>query len=156
MNDQVIKQASKYILGIFILIFVLTSCTNNHVIKFYTLDKENCVTVITKNDLRYVIAGDSKNIPHTNFVKLDISKIPELGDGIWISWLDNDGWEIVVDKSIIVENKLDSRKYIFKTKLPTDDRGIPTEIKFRKDNGAIFSYYLMKLSPDKGAIVEMK
>ena len=69
--------------------------------------------------------------------------------------MENQGWDIVVDKSIIIENKLDTVKYLFDTKLPVDERGIPTEIKFRQQNCAIFDYYLMKLSPDKGAIVEI-
>ena len=146
----------KRLLIVFISMFLLNSCTKKSVIKFYTPDKENCVTVITKNDIRFVIAGDTEDIPDTNFVKLDISKIPELEDGVWISWLDNNGWDIVVDKSIIIENKLDTNQYIFNSKLPTDNRGIPTEIKFRKDNCAIFNYYLMKLSPDNGAIIEIE
>ena len=63
--------------------------------------------------------------------------------------------DIVVDKSIILENKLDTTKYFFDNKLPVDEKGIPTEIKFRQKDCAVFDYYLMKLSPDKGAIVEI-
>lgn len=140
----------------FLLIFAIISCSNKSIVKFYSLDKENCVTVITKNDLRFVIAGNTTNLPDTNYVKLDISKITELGDGVWICWLANKGWDIVVDKSIILENKLDSNKYFFDGKLPVDSVGIPTEIKFRQENCAVFDYYLMQLSPAKGAIVEIK
>jgi len=144
----------KIIAGL-LIITTSFSCSKSSKIKFYSLDKDNCVTVLTKDTLRYVIAGDYDKVPDTNFVKLDISKITELGDGVWICWLENQGWDIVVDKSIIIENKLDTVKYLFDTKLPVDERGIPTEIKFRQENCAIFDYYLMKLRPDKGAIVEI-
>jgi len=33
---------------------------------------------------------------------------------------------------------------------------IPTEGKYRQEDCAVFSYYMMELSPKKGAIVEMK
>ncbi|WP_096431566.1 hypothetical protein [Labilibaculum antarcticum] len=144
----------KIIIG-FLILMISFSCSRGSKIKFYSLDKDNCVTVLTKDTLRYVIAGDYDKVPDTNFVKLDISKITELGDGVWICWLENQGWDIVVDKSIIIENKLDTVKYRFDTNLPVDEREIPTEIKFRQENCAIFDYYLMKLSPDKGAIVEI-
>lgn len=144
----------KIIVG-FSIIMISFSCSRSSKIKFYSLDKDNCVTVLTKDTLRYVIAGDYDKVPDTNFVKLDISKITELGDGVWIHWLDNQGWDIVVDKSVIIENKLDTTKYLFDNKLPVDERGITTEIKFRQENCAIFGYYLMRLSPDKGAIVKI-
>ena len=152
---QRLLMTNKTIVGL-ILIAALFSCSNDSTIKFYSLDKSICVTVITKDTLRYVIAGDTKSIPDTNFVKLNISKISELGDGVWICWLDNQGWDIVVDKSIILENKLDSSKYFFNSQLPVNNRGIPTEKKFRKQNCAVFGYYLMSLSPDKGAIMKIE
>ena len=144
----------RFIAGIFI-IMISFSCSRSSKVKFYSLDNDNCVTVISKDTLRYVIAGDYDKVPDTNFVKLDITKVTELGDGVWIRWLENQGWDIVVDKSIIIENKLDTTRYLFDNQLPVDERGIPTEIKFRQENCAIFDYYLMKLSPDKGAIVEI-
>lgn len=154
--NRMIKKATKVkiIVG-FLIIVISFSCSKSSKIKFFSLDKDNCVTVLTKDTIRYVIAGDYDKVPDTNFVKLDISKIPELGDGVWICWLENQGWDIVVDKSIILENKLDSTKHLFDNKLPVDERGIKTEIKFRQENCAIFGYYLMRLSPDKGAIVKI-
>lgn len=155
MNRMTKKRTIFKIIAGLLIIIASFSCSKSSKIKFYSLDKDNCVTVLTKDTLRYVIAGDYDKVPDTNFVKLDISKITELGDGVWICWLENQGWDIVVDKSIIIENKLDTVKYLFDTKLPVDERGILTEIKFRQENCAIFDYYLMKLSPDKGAIVEI-
>jgi hypothetical protein len=149
------KRTMVKIIAGFLIIMTFFSCSKSSKIKFYSLDKDNCVTVLTKDTLRYVIAGDYDKVPDTNFVKLDISKITELGDGVWICWLENQGWDIVVDKSIIIENKLDTVKYRFDIKLPVDERGIPTEIKFRQKNCAIFGYNLMRLSPDKGALVKI-
>lgn len=155
MNRMIKKRMLyKATIGI-ILVATIISCSKSSKIRFYSSDKNNCVTVITKDTLRFVIAGDTESIPDTNFVKLDISKITDLGDGVWICWLENQGWDIVVDKSIILENKLDTTKYFFDNKLPVDEKGIPTEIKFRQKDCAVFDYSLMKLSPDKGAIVEI-
>ncbi|MGF1638726.1 MAG: hypothetical protein ACFCUU_16750 [Cyclobacteriaceae bacterium] len=64
-------------------------------------------------------------------------------------------WEVIVDKAIIVDSQLDASKFKFSNEIPTDERGIPSEIKFRQNGCAVYSFYLMKLSPDKGAIVEI-
>jgi len=145
------------ILLFFLLITFLTiSCSNSKIVYLYPYDRSICVTVITDNDIRYVIAGKTKRIPEFNYVKLDISQIDNLADGIWICWLTDNSWDIVIHNSIIIENQLDTTKYFFGTQLPTDENGIPHETKFRENNCAIFDFYSMKLSPDKGAIIEIK
>jgi len=125
------------------------------VIHFYSLDKTQCITIITEDTIRYVIDGDYRTLPDTNYIKLDISGITKLGDGVYMCWK-NDlyEWEVVIDKSKIIESRLDTNNFSFKTQLPVDDRNIPTEKKFRGENCAIYNYYLKKLSPDKGAIVK--
>lgn len=139
------------------LLFFLTGCDRKERIYIYTLDKMQCITVFNRDDIRYIVDGKHERIPDTNYIKLDVSKVPALGNGIWICWENQKyKWDIVVDKSIILESKVDTSKYRFNTRLPVDERGIPTEIKFRADNCAIFDFYSMKLSPNKGAIIEIK
>lgn len=139
------------------LLSLLAGCGRKEQIHIYTPDKKQCITVFNRDNIRYIVDGKHKKIPDTNYIKLDISKVPSLGDGIWICWENSKyKWDVVVDKSIILESKIDTSKYRFNTKLPVDERGIPTEIKFRADNCAIFDFYSMNLSPNKGAIIEIK
>jgi hypothetical protein len=144
----------KILIGL-ILTITIVSCAKKSIVRLYSLDNTNCVTIITIDTIRYVIAGDNKTLPNSNYIKIDISDITELNNCIWICWLNNKGWEMVIDKSKIIENRLDTNKYIFNSKLLMDKNNIPIEIKFRKENCAIFDYYSMKLSPDKGATVKI-
>lgn len=147
----------KIIIMLLGLLSFLTGCGRKEKIYLYAPDKKQCITVFNRGNIRYIVDGEHKKIPNTNYIKLDISKVPSLGDGIWICWEHSEyKWDVVVDKSIILELKIDTSKYRFNTKLPVDERGIPTEIIFRADNCAIFDFYSMSLSPDKGAIFEIK
>ena len=138
----------------FLLLLVL-GCNRKQIIHFYSLDRSQCITVINQDKFRYIIDGEYNSIPNSDYVKLNIQNVSPLGDGIHICWKnDNYYWEVVVHESKIVESKLDTLKYNFSTSLPLDKRGIPTEKKFRQNGCAIFSFYNMGLSPDKGAIVE--
>ncbi|MBW6498080.1 MAG: hypothetical protein K0B09_06815 [Bacteroidales bacterium] len=146
-----------FTLSLFLLIAILNkSCSNSQIIHICSEDRNNCVTIITDNNIRYVIAGKTKRVPEINYLKLDISQVDNLADGIWICWLPDNNWDMVVQNSVIVENQLDTTKYFFSNQLPKDENGIPHETKFRENNCAIFDFYTMRLSPDKGAIVEIK
>lgn len=145
----------RLILGV-LMIFILGSCTLESTVKLYSPDKFTCVTIETIDEIRYVIAGDESAIPKNDYIKLDVSKVTDLGDQVYICWLDNHGWDMVIPKSIILESKLDTSKYKFKTRLPVDENGIPTVIDYSKSNCAAFDYYSMELTPNKGAIVKVK
>lgn len=137
----------------FILLF-LNSCNTKKVIHICTIDKTNCVTIIDINYIRYVVAGNINYVPDTNYIKLDIQNIDPLGDALHICWGENNGWDIVVQKSKVLESKLDTTRFNFSTTLPLNEIGVPTEKKFRKEGCAIFDFYRMELSPNKGALVE--
>lgn len=140
---------------LFMLLFVV-ACGRKQTIHFYSLDMSQCITSINEGNYKYVINGKHTNVPNTDYVKLDVGHIDPVGMGMHICWKNSKyEWEVVIDKSKIVENKLDSSRFHFSTSLPSDDRGIPTEVKYRKDHCAVFSYYIMRLSPEQGAIVEI-
>ncbi len=147
----------KHLIILIISSLVLLSCGRNRTLYFYSLDKSQCITVFDRDTLRYVIDGKHNSVPETNYILLRTDKIPELGNSFHVCW-DNGQyeWEVVVHKAIIVENRLDTTRFNFNAWLPEDDRGIPTEKKFRTENCAVFDFYNMKLSPDQGAIVEIK
>ncbi|MEL6192861.1 MAG: hypothetical protein AAFR66_12460 [Bacteroidota bacterium] len=108
-------------------------------------------------DYRYVVNGRVSHYPpDSNYVKLDASRLPYLGECIWVCWDENGlDWEVAVAKTSILENKLDTTRFRVNTSLPVGSLGIPTEKKYRKENCAIFSFYDKALSPDeRGAIVE--
>jgi hypothetical protein len=137
------------------LIFLFIGCNRRKVIYFYSLDKSQCITVINENNIRFIIDGKHKKVPKDNFIKLDTQFIDYLGDCFHVCWKNEQyEWDVVVDKSKIIESKLDTSRFHFSTSLPTDARGIPTELKFRQEGCAVFSFYSMELSPNKGAIVE--
>ncbi len=141
----------------FLLSVLIIGCERKQLIHFYSIDRSQCITVIDVGDYRYVIDGKHKRIPEYNFIKLEMRNIDRVLDGVHICWENKEyTWEVVIDKSIVVESKLDTSKFTFNTSLPLDDRGIPTERKFRSENCAVFSYELMRLSPDQGAIVEIE
>tara|TARA_R110002096_G_scaffold400465_1_gene597081 strand:- start:1205 stop:1609 length:405 start_codon:yes stop_codon:yes gene_type:complete len=133
------------------------SCEQSEVVHFTSLDKTQQLTVIDRGDFRYLIDGHHSSVPKSNFIKLSVEKIDPVSDCIHICWKNERyDWEVVIDKSVEVESKLDTGRFKFNTSLPVDDRGIPTEKKFRQEKCAIFSYYLMRLTPDTGAIVDIE
>lgn len=145
--------------GLFAALLVLHamySCQQKQVIHLFSKDKAQCITVIDTGGFRYIVDGEQNRVPVKNFVKLDVGNVDPLGDAIHVCW-ENDKyeWDVAVDKSKIIESRLDSVRFRVNTSLPQDDRGIPTEIKFRANGCMVFSYYLMKLSPENGGIVEI-
>jgi hypothetical protein len=141
---------------ILILFMLLTGCSRNKVIHLYPFNKSQCITVINKGDYRYIIVGKHDKVPKSGFVKLNTEDIDPVGDALYIFWENkNNKWELINPHAKMVETTLDTSKYRVGVKLPLDSRGIPTSIKFdTSDNGAVFSFEMMKLSPNKGAIVE--
>lgn len=138
-----------------VLFFSLINCTKKQRIFLYSEDLTQCITVIDENEIRYIIDGKHTGMPISNFIKLNIKNVDSLGDGIHVCWKSNSyDWEVVVDKSIVLESKLDTAKFNFKNNLQVDDIGVPTEIYFRQVNCLVFSYYLMRLSPDNGGHFE--
>ncbi|UII21598.1 hypothetical protein [Fulvivirga ligni] len=129
-----------------ILLVIVSSCDKNSIIYFYPEKGSGIITIIDKNQYRYIIKGKHEKVPDLNYIKLDISKVDKLSDVVYICWKENELWEVTVDKSVIVETVIDTANYKINTTLPRDSRGIPTENKFKNDSCMIFSYYLMRLT----------
>ena len=146
----------KRVICVFSISIILFLCSCEEIIHFYSIDKSNSLTVITKDTLRYVIPGIVNDIPEEGYAKFDVSNVTDLGDGIWICWEDDLKWDLTIDKAKILANDLNSSSYTLNTSLPKDERGIPTEIKYRQGNCSVFDFHTMKLSPNQGSIVEIK
>lgn len=145
-----------YLLSIQTGLFIFFGCNDPELIHFYSEDKTQCVTVIDDTGFRYVIEGKHYEVPEKNYAKLNTNNIDPLSDILYICWRNQSyEWKVVASEAEIVDNYLDHTKFQISTEMPTDDRGIPSELEFVEGNCAIFSYYLMRLSPNKGGIVEI-
>jgi len=142
---------------IILLMATVIGCGEKRIIYLYPEDKSQCITVIDQGQFRYIVDGKFNSIPESNYIKLDVQKIDPLRDNIHVCWKnDHYEWDVVVDQSKVIESKLDPTRFNFSESLPEDDRGIPSEIKFRIPNCMVFSYYLMRLSPKSGGFVEIQ
>jgi len=133
------------------IIFLSVSCKDD-ALHFSNQDETQSITVITdrKQNIRYIINGNVSEVPDTNYVKLDISEIDILGDGVWGCW-EKEGylWEVCVHEAIILESKLDTTKYKFNVSLPTREFGIPTELKYRQDSCFVYGFESSSLLVEK-------
>ena len=146
----------KIILSVFILIFLL-SCSSKKRIYVYSPNKKQCITIITEYNYRYIIEGKHYNVPDTNYVKVDLSQMDKIGDGIAGCWENNRyKWIIINDQTKIIENKLDTLKYKFITNFPKDEQQIPT-LKDYIGNGCYnFDFEVFSIVPKDGAIIQRK
>ncbi len=139
---------------VLILTFIVISCEKSNYY-IYSPDRLQCITVKDFENIRYIIPGKRNSIPKTGYVKLDMSEVDPLGDGLYGCWNSNNfEWEIATDGGIVLENNLDRNKYKFSAELPKDDDGVPTAIKYSSENCFTFDISLNRLSPNKGAVVE--
>ncbi|RZK53476.1 MAG: hypothetical protein EOO87_12840 [Pedobacter sp.] len=125
-HKNIIMGVKKYF---YFLIFIVIGYGCNKSAKhFYSADKSKCITIITKGDIRYVINGYFDAVPDSNYVKISLDKIDrETGDQIVGCWnRENLQWIILMDKAVIIENKLDPKRFVFKENFPMKDFGIPT------------------------------
>lgn len=153
-----LKQLIKTILYCIFITINLIQCSSERstaLLFLYSKDKKNVVTVITdlSKHERIIANGKHFQAPPTDFYKLDISNISELGDEIGVCWKEK-GWEIVNNKAKITEIKIDTTNFIFRNKWFTDDDGISNAKYYRKSNCFTvgFSIYSKMYPPENGFI----
>ena len=125
-------------------------------IYFFSPDKKHAFTVMENLELdyRYIVNGRVSHYPpDSNYEKLDIGKIKDLGDEVYMCWDEGDlEWIVTVPNTSIVEHKLDMTRFRIHT-LTVDSLGTTTESTI--ENCAVFSYYTKTLySNNGGGIVE--
>lgn len=122
-----------------LLVISMNSCTKvkpekwRH-IKISPLDKTQVVTVITKGNKRYFMNGEHAKVPNDNYLLLDLSKVDRLGDGFSICWNDPVGynWKIASTYATLIENRLDTSKYLYYQPLDKNAQAISDG--YKKDN----------------------
>jgi len=131
---------AKVLFIVLVLPFVFISCNNKkkkiekwrHV-EIYPLDKSQVITIITKGNKRYVMNGVHSEIPKEDYLLLDISKVDALGDGISVCWNDSGyRWKFRSVYATIIENKLDTTKFIYYQRL--GKYGEPISAGYKKKN----------------------
>lgn len=117
---------NKYIYIICALLFY-SSCSSQAE-HFYSSNRKQCISIITDGNLRYIINGYSNSVPKDNYIKVDLSKIDRhVGDEIVGCWnKDKFEWIIMMNNVSILENRLDTSKFVFKKDFPVDSSQIPT------------------------------
>jgi hypothetical protein len=150
-------QKTNVVFLVIVLTILFMGCRDKSTIYFYSLDKSQCITVISEYNYRYVINGKHDNPPDTNFVKLFIKDRNSMWDNFFLCW-ENEKyeWDAVVENSIILELRMDTSRFNFNTELPNNDRGIPTDIKFSNDKCATYLFELKKMISNKGVLVVYK
>jgi hypothetical protein len=118
-----------------ILFSFLCSCQTN---EFHFSNEEGSqeITVLYKPSLReiYIIDGRPRRIPDTNYVRISIQDQDPIGDEIWGCWEKNGyEWEMCYQGSSIIENKLDTSRFVFHISLPLGSYGVPDPSRFTQD-----------------------
>lgn len=128
----------KKLFFVFSLCLLVSNCNSNgrsELIYLYSKNKLQAITILSDygNNERIIALGKVRNRPKTDYIKLDISEVTELGDEIGVCWLEN-GWQLVNDKSKIIEIHLDTAKYVVKTSWYEDADGVPNAAFYRNAN----------------------
>lgn len=135
-------------------IVFLTSC-NKRVLYIYSPQREQCITIITKGKIRYIINGKHEEVPEKNYLKLDISNTTTLSDAIYICWYQqNKTGEIVMPKVKVLENMMDPDFYKFSDHLPEDKNGVPRPTKFGQLGCTSVGFSYQNPYPKGSSIVE--
>src|SRR5688500_15049169 len=93
------------IMRILLVIIALTLVNCQKTYHIYSPDREQCITFIEDDYIRYVIDGYTLSVPDTNFVRLDNSNADEYGDEVAGCWKTSEyEWKIVIDKAKVIEN----------------------------------------------------
>lgn len=143
------KFNNKLRISILMVITSFLGCTSS-TYHIYSPNRDQCITLITHNDTRYIISGKYNSVPDSNFVKIDISKIDRsVGDQIIGCWKRNKfKWIVMMDGVTILENKLDTNKFLFQKNFPVDRDGIPNVLdydhKMKNCFSLDFEYYNLR------------
>jgi len=124
----------------FLILMVMVGCSRGRY-HLYSPDKNQSITIITNGNIRYIVNGITNKIPEKNYVKIELKSIDRnVGDELAGCWnKDGYNWVIMMDNVKILENKLDTTKYLFKDRFPLNSSGIPTLIEYDRKKAGCFS-----------------
>ncbi|MCH8569574.1 MAG: hypothetical protein LAT67_14975 [Balneolales bacterium] len=142
---------------LFVLLLAQTGCNRQNVVICNPEFTDQCITVIDRafSDIRYVIDGNHSKIPDSGYVKIRLSNHYRPGDTINICWeIDGYDWLATVNRSSLIESKLDEHRFKFTTMLDSDALGLPTEARFRQPGcTSVALYNIIHAYPEGTAVV---
>lgn len=111
-------------LSIFCIVEVLFGCLSvsntqswQHV-ELFPADSSQVITIMTQGDYRYIANGRYNALPTSNYLKLDMSRVDALGNGVSVCWSTGKrGWELASAYATQLESSLDSNYYRFSPSL---------------------------------------
>lgn len=137
-----------------IFIFTIISCKKS-TYYVYSPDKKQCITIKDFYNERYIVIGKVNNIPDTNYVKLKTDPEIKMNDELAGCWSQtNSKLKLIINDALILENKMDTSKYIFLNKLPLNKNNIPTLNGFSENGCFHFGFTSFSVVPKNGAIIE--
>lgn len=118
---------------------------------------DSVITVFKHGDTGVIITGRHTDIPDTNFVKIKHRIGINLNETLYVCW-DTDGytWKMVIDRTEIIDNRLDTLSFQFYNEYDKNERGIPHVLDFVGDNCAAMSYIGPDVRSDGVVTVEAK
>ena len=138
------------------LTLVDQGCNRHEVVHIYSPDRSQCISVITQDTLRFIVNGEHETVPDSGYVKLEFKKVP-FADCIYFCWRDADHeWAAMIDRSTVIESKLDASKHEFVTAAPLDSCGMPTIGRFRRPLCGLYIFDSETIIPDHYAIVKIR
>lgn len=134
---------------------LLTISCKEKVLYVSSSDNQERLTIMTNGEESFVIEGWVKKIPKEGFVKVDIRKVTEMSDAIYICWpTKNKVGEIVIPNAVVVDDNMDQTRYEFANELPKDEHGIPRPTKFSDRNCTSIDFLLKKPYPKGSSTVQ--
>jgi len=151
----------KKYLSIIIVCTIVVLCYNIYLYSFfetiylYPKNKEQSVTIIYGFKKCYIMPGIHKKV-EGEYISLDISHLYRLGTEVFVCWWNYQGWEIALPDAIVVENKLDSKKYEVFCALPVKGEfNTPNASKFFSSNCGSFDLgYKTVFRPSADVVLE--
>jgi hypothetical protein len=159
MEKSNFNELKKFFLAFFLILFC--SCgkeKKSNFIYLYSKETKQVVTIISNynNNERFICVGKHTSIPEVNYIKLDISKTTKFDDEFGICWnINGHIWEMVNDKSKIINSKLDTSKYVFRESWFKDKNGTSTPKYYRENNCfTVSAINYSKHKPQENGFVE--
>lgn len=133
---------------LYLILFVLScGCTTKDVTICHA-PSDRCLRIEDKITTRTIYFDSQAN---SDYVKLDISKINKVTDGVFICF-ENQRIEVINPKSMLIESHFNEEKYSFSSEMELNNEGMPNILKFHNKGCLEFNMNEKEIFPKDGII----
>ncbi|MEL7122968.1 MAG: hypothetical protein AAFO07_26200 [Bacteroidota bacterium] len=126
-----------------------SSCVQLKKEKIICHSKSNrCIRILDQKSSRTIYFDQNLK---SEYVKLDISKINKVMDGIFVCFY-NGRIEIINPQSLIIESNFNENSYSFSNKMELDNKGLPNILKFHQEDCFEFNMKAEAIFPKNGSV----